>query len=232
MLAYLRRHHIGLLALFVALGGTSYAAAKLPRDSVGTQQLRAGAVTEKKLAKRVRKKLGKGAVEGATGPQGEPGPAGAAGPQGPKGETGAAGPQGEPGPQGVPGPTAAFIGGPNVTVTPIAGTPISGSPTTVTLTQPGKVLVFVTGTFGITCTTDDCSRRIGATFDGAPVKGAFTTIGAGAGQRAELLVNAVGIVENVAAGTHEAAITHAVTGPNTAQTRGGDVRIVAIPLGG
>jgi hypothetical protein len=50
MLAYLRRHHVGLLALFVALGGTSYAAAKLPRNSVGTAQIRSGAVTQRKLA--------------------------------------------------------------------------------------------------------------------------------------------------------------------------------------
>jgi hypothetical protein len=43
-MSYLRRHHVGLLALFVALGGTSYAASQLPRNSVGTTQLRAGAV--------------------------------------------------------------------------------------------------------------------------------------------------------------------------------------------
>jgi hypothetical protein len=38
---YLRRHHIALLALFVALGGTSYAAASklLPPNSVGTKQV-------------------------------------------------------------------------------------------------------------------------------------------------------------------------------------------------
>jgi hypothetical protein len=38
------------VALFVALGGASYAAVSLPRDSVGTRQLREDAVTHSKLA--------------------------------------------------------------------------------------------------------------------------------------------------------------------------------------
>src|SRR5687768_5805550 len=47
--AYVRRHHLALLALMVALGGTAYAAT-LPRKSVGTKQLKTGAVTAKKIA--------------------------------------------------------------------------------------------------------------------------------------------------------------------------------------
>jgi hypothetical protein len=42
---------LALLALVIALGGTSYAVSKLPKNSVGTQQLRDGAVTTPKLAK-------------------------------------------------------------------------------------------------------------------------------------------------------------------------------------
>ncbi|HEV3070426.1 MAG TPA: hypothetical protein VGY76_03250 [Solirubrobacteraceae bacterium] len=49
MLDYLKRHHVGVIALFVALGGTSYAATQLPRNSVGTGQIRAGAVTATKI---------------------------------------------------------------------------------------------------------------------------------------------------------------------------------------
>jgi hypothetical protein len=40
---------VALIALFVALGGTSYAAIKLPKNSVGTKQLKKGAVTAVKL---------------------------------------------------------------------------------------------------------------------------------------------------------------------------------------
>ena len=40
---------VAYLALFVALGGTTFAAASLPAKSVGTKQLRNGAVTRVKL---------------------------------------------------------------------------------------------------------------------------------------------------------------------------------------
>jgi hypothetical protein len=82
--SYLRRHHVGLLALFVALGGTSYAAAALPRNSVGPKQLRAGAVRTSDikagavtLAK--IKPSARAALRGATGPRGLQGPRGPAG---------------------------------------------------------------------------------------------------------------------------------------------------------
>jgi hypothetical protein len=49
--AYARKHHLALLALFFALGGTSFAAANvlLPRNSVGTKQLRKNAVISSKI---------------------------------------------------------------------------------------------------------------------------------------------------------------------------------------
>ncbi len=67
---------IASLALFLALGGVAFAATSLPRNSVGTNQLRQGAVTTAKLgAEAVRAgKIAQGAVvsdrlaEGAVGP--------------------------------------------------------------------------------------------------------------------------------------------------------------------
>ena len=49
-LSFIRQNAIALIALFVALGGTSYAALSLPAGSVGTVQIRNGAVTTKKIA--------------------------------------------------------------------------------------------------------------------------------------------------------------------------------------
>jgi hypothetical protein len=43
---------ISLIALFVALGGTTYAATSLRKNSVGTAQLKNGAVTKKKINKK------------------------------------------------------------------------------------------------------------------------------------------------------------------------------------
>ena len=46
---HLRSNAVAYLALFIALGGTSYAAINLPAGSVGTKQLRNGSVTAGKL---------------------------------------------------------------------------------------------------------------------------------------------------------------------------------------
>jgi hypothetical protein len=55
---------LALLALFVSLGGTTYAITSLPRDSVGTEQIRARAVTEDELSNSavITRKLANGAV--------------------------------------------------------------------------------------------------------------------------------------------------------------------------
>jgi hypothetical protein len=83
LVSHLRHNLVAYLALFVALGGTSYAAIKLPAKSVGTKQLKNRAVTPKKVAPSTIARF-----RGQTGPQG---------PQGLQG------PQGEQGIQGVPG---------------------------------------------------------------------------------------------------------------------------------
>ena len=64
--SYLRRHHVGMLALFLALSGTAYAAT-LPRNSVGTAQLKKNAVTAPKIKKNAvtSRKIKRNAVTGA-----------------------------------------------------------------------------------------------------------------------------------------------------------------------
>lgn len=85
---------ISLVALFVALGGTGYAALKLPKNSVGSAQIRTGAVgsSEVKNGSLRRKDFHRGQIP--AGPRGAVGPAGPAGPPGLKGNDGAAGPRG------------------------------------------------------------------------------------------------------------------------------------------
>jgi hypothetical protein len=119
---------ISSIALFVVLGGVSWAATTLPRNSVGTAQLKGGAVTASKITARSLRTadlahgqlvagprgpagpegpIGTGAP-GSAGPAGVPGPNGAAGRIGPVGAKGPTGFQGFPGPQGPMG-----IKGPN-----------------------------------------------------------------------------------------------------------------------
>ena len=66
------------IAVFIALGGASYAATQLPKNSVGTGQLKNGAVTKRKISKKTVSSL-----RGATGPKGQMGPQGPMGPMGP-----------------------------------------------------------------------------------------------------------------------------------------------------
>jgi hypothetical protein len=103
----LRGNSIALLALFVALGGTSYAAMQLPRNSVGSKQIRESAVNSKKVrdgSLRARD-FARGQLPG-----GQASAPGAVGPQGPRGEQGPAGSQGERGETGLRGPSAGFAG--------------------------------------------------------------------------------------------------------------------------
>jgi hypothetical protein len=74
---------VATLALFIALGGTSYAALKLPKNSVGSTQIKTGAVHTGEIANRTIR-LGdislsaRSSLRGQAGAQGPQGPAGAA----------------------------------------------------------------------------------------------------------------------------------------------------------
>jgi hypothetical protein len=79
---FLRRNTIAMIALFLALGGTSYAAATL----INGAKIKPHTIARNRLTNKAIKQL-KG-NRGARGPQGTPGT------QGPRGATGAQGPQG------------------------------------------------------------------------------------------------------------------------------------------
>jgi hypothetical protein len=102
LLSHLKRQAIAYAALFVALGGTGYAATSLARNSVGASQIRTGAVRsgEVKDGTLLRKDFKRGQVpagpRGATGPEGARGATGARGPEGDRGPTGPTGPSGTP----------------------------------------------------------------------------------------------------------------------------------------
>jgi hypothetical protein len=121
---HLMQHLVGYRALFVALGGTSYAAVNLPRDSVRARQIARGAVGSSEIRRDAvgSSAIRRGAVGSAEaaglraedfrpgelpgrGERGLPGPQGSPGPQGVRGPHGSPGPQGSPGPEGPPGPS-------------------------------------------------------------------------------------------------------------------------------
>jgi hypothetical protein len=96
-LTYFRRHHVALLALFLAVGGTSYAAAKLPTNSVATKQIKNGQVKAADLGKSsiTSPKVKDGSLKARDFAFGQL-PAGPAGPAGPSGADGKPGADGAP----------------------------------------------------------------------------------------------------------------------------------------
>jgi hypothetical protein len=89
---------VATLCLFLLLsGGVAFAASQLPKNSVGTAQLKREAVTPAKL-----NSAAKATLTGLAGPRGLDGPQG---PRGERGETGLKGEDGKPGEAG-PFPTA------------------------------------------------------------------------------------------------------------------------------
>ena len=119
---YLRQHHIALLALFIALGGSAYAVAGRRSSSTGrfyacvTQAFHTLNLTSASAAcphgqyKISWNRTGHRGARGPLGPKGSSGPSGSSGadgPQGPKGATGAQGTAGSAGPQGAKGDNGA-----------------------------------------------------------------------------------------------------------------------------
>jgi hypothetical protein len=100
---------VSTLALFISLGGVTYAAVTLPAHSVGSRQLKSNAVTGAKVRNHSLTALdiagglprGPKGDTGDTGAAGVTGATGAAGVQGPKGDKGDKGDDGAPGASGV-----------------------------------------------------------------------------------------------------------------------------------
>jgi hypothetical protein len=108
ILLHFKRNLVAYLALFVALGGSSYAAVRLAPGSVRTRALAKGAVTHKKLAANsvTSQNVRNGSLTSADF---DPRTLGAGSPaKGDKGDPGGAGDAGAPGPAGRAG--GAFVG--------------------------------------------------------------------------------------------------------------------------
>jgi hypothetical protein len=103
--AHLRGNIIAYVALFVALGGTSYAAVRLKPGSVTSAALATRAVTHAKLATNsvTSSNVKRGTLTSSDFKSGTLVKGAIVGPKGGQGATGATGAAGGPGPQGLPG---------------------------------------------------------------------------------------------------------------------------------
>jgi hypothetical protein len=119
---------VAYLALFVALGGSSYAALQLPKGSVGTKQLKKDAVTSAKVkpGSLLLNDFKSSQRELLRGPQGAPGtqgPQGVRGAQGVQGVQGVQGTKGDAGVAGADGSARAAATVSNATIPAFIGTP-------------------------------------------------------------------------------------------------------------
>ena len=144
---------VACIALAVALGGTSYAALRLPRNSVGTAQLRANSVTSSKIRNHTLLIRDFRSGQIPRGPVGETGPAGPPGPAGP------AGPAGKQGPAGPQGPAGGAVGGTIVRCPAgkraLGGGVLLGNPNAVSgdqIIENGPVNVSSSGRYGVLAT--------------------------------------------------------------------------------
>ena len=151
---------VASVALLVALAGTGYAAIRLPANSVGTVQLKAGAVTapKVKIHSLLRADFKPGQI-----PAGARGPAGFPGPPGPVGAPGAAGPA---------GPSAAYS---KLVVGPVTLTTVASTLASLTIPQAGNY-VLVAKAYATTTASAEitCQLVTGGEFDQSKVH-AFNT---------------------------------------------------------
>ena len=166
---------VAYLALFVALCGTAMATpgvSSAVKKLVTGKDIKNGTVTEKDLARAVRKKLAALRLAGPAGAQGAQGLPGATGPAGTRGADGAVGPAGATGPAGAMGATGPT--GPS-SVTAAADVPdfianpwSSGGSTnsTVFLPTAGPYVITATAVMNSNGTTGalaECKIVVGAT---------------------------------------------------------------------
>lgn len=215
MASRLRRHVtfsnvLSLAAIFIVLGGTSYAATKLATNAVKSRNIAKNAITSAKVkdGSLLRKDFKSGQIP--------------AGPRGPAGATGPAGAKGDKGDKGDIGPSSATsvthqAAGPNLSTTTlgIATLPLEAGSYFIA----GKVNVFSTGAGALAV----CWVRAGGSEDRAE-----GYVGNGAGQTIDLSLAPHLVVTLASAGNATLECGKDAAAP-TVGTNG--IRLSAIRLG-
>jgi hypothetical protein len=223
---WIGRHCVGLVALFVALGGTSYAAIAA-KNSVSSRSIRTGAVKSSDVKDEALK-----GVDVDEASLDFTGLTQVVGPEGPTGAEGPAGSEGPPGAQGPAGPTfATTLANPQAIVPPATpDTAILNGQYTHTFTTPasGRLLVFASlHQLGVTCTVGPGHAFLYLDGVGVP--------GSGSRQMPEptLPFSSMALTGTVPAGQHTLTISvDCPAGGTTGDTSSRDGKLGAILIGG
>jgi hypothetical protein len=203
-------------AVFLALGGTSYAALTVTGKTVKNSSLTGADVKNKSLTK----KDFKGSVRGPAGPQG------AQGPQGLQGAQGGTGPKGDVGPTGPAGPTqgtatANFSGAtPSPTFDHTHGTH------SITTAVAGRLYVWARGQVSTTCSAGGAKAALYV--DGTPVPASGFTFPAST----STIVQVSAVSDPVPAGDHTVTFATDCTGGTFSGGSSSNGAVGAILLGG
>ncbi|MEA2421652.1 MAG: hypothetical protein QOF55_751 [Thermoleophilaceae bacterium] len=229
---------VALIALFVALGGTGYAALKLPKNSVGSKQIKKNAVTSSKvangslLARDFKAGQLPAGPQGIKGDQGVKGDQGIQGVKGDQGTQGVKGDQGNKGDQGPPGATlaATSLG---ITNPGAAGGRFVIATTSLTTVVPGALLINAKDTgAGITCkAAGSCTATWGVYVDGQPVPKGADSLGAAANGSDSRAIVIYALMPNVTVGTHTIELAQ-VASTNVLASSFRDEQVEAIAVSG
>jgi hypothetical protein len=213
---HLRGHFVAYLALFFALGGTSFAAVNaLPKNSVGSPQIKNGSIQKLDISKKTVS-----ALRGLRGPRGLQGIQGIQGIQGVKGDTGGVGP--------TFGATAATGSG----TTPAATIGSQLWQKDVTLPAAGDLFVLGHIKASLGCNASgSCAAQYGLYVDGTLVPGSGAQLSAPLSGSDSDRLFMFGVLPSVTAGTHTLKLGVTVSG-NWSSQIWGDREIGAVLLGG
>jgi hypothetical protein len=211
--SHLRSNLVAYLAIFVALCGTSYAAVRIAKNSVGTKQLKANAVNSSKVKNGSLQVIDFAGGKAPAGPKGAKGDSGDPGPLGSPGENGGKGSPGEPGDAAGGGQLMSLNSGddvaqrrPNETATAAPVTAVRD--TTFTTTSPNSVVVLSGKVIvHVKCEGGNCrADEVGAYIDGVGMPGTREPLISGLSIPSFELdypISAEGVAFNVGpAGTH------------------------------
>ena len=242
-LHHMRRHAVAYLAIFVAMGGTSYAAIKIPNNSVGNKQLKKNAVDATKVGDG---KLTTIEFKAGQVPAGQKGPKGDQGDPGATGEPGVRGLKGEQGDKGAPAPGGATVATLN-SGTDAARRKPAGPPDAVVRSQQftttaasttvifrGSILVDIScgdATPNANCVPNEIGLFVDGngipgslqSFSGFPVPESFSFPG--------LTLSASGVVAGIGPGTHtlQFGFKHGTANHLSVIDRGGSAYLMIAP---